>query len=293
MIKIYLMKKITNVSRSALLLFIVLFVHFLFGSSVSSFEANKESELISENLQIRNEYIKLEERLFKMEGQLNEVREYNNLIYSQILGIDFDTTNFHLYRNDSARTVFDVHDSLFNEIDERTIHAAEMLALQLEKLQETTSLFKQNKNAILYYPNISPINTVDFIKITSEYGYRTHPIDNVVLFHEGIDISATVGTPIRATAQGRVVEVMYSKYGYGNRVLIKHAYGFETLYAHMDVINVKKGQWLKKGQKIGTVGNSGKSTGPHLHYEIRKNGEPRDPLGYFYTYLTDELLAMK
>jgi murein DD-endopeptidase MepM/ murein hydrolase activator NlpD len=86
---------------------------------------------------------------------------------------------------------------------------------------------------------------------------------------------------------------MYSKYGYGNRVVIKHAYGFETLYAHLDVINVKRGQWVRKNQLIGTVGNTGKSTGAHLHYEIHKNGETRDPLGYFYTSIAEEYLAMK
>ena len=128
--------------------------------------------------------------------------------------------------------------------------------------------------------------------MSSPYGWREHPTEKQVLFHEGIDISANVGSQVFSTAQGRVVKIMYSKYGYGNRILIKHAYGFETLYAHLGVIHVKKGQWVNKNQLIGSVGNTGRSTGPHLHYEIHKNGEPRDPLGYFYTHITDELLAM-
>jgi len=168
-----------------------------------------------------------------------------------------------------------------------------MLATQLIKLQETSQLFKNNKNAILYYPTISPIKTKDFICLSSPYGMRDHPTEKKVLFHEGVDISANVGSPIYSTAQGTVVKVTYSKYGYGNKVVIKHAYGLETLYAHLGDINVKKGQWVKKNQLIGTVGNTGRSTGPHLHYEIHKYNEPRDPLGYFYTHITDELLAMK
>jgi len=97
-----------------------------------------------------------------------------------------------------------------------------------------------------------------------------------------VDIAAKKGSPVYATAQGRVSEISYSKYGYGNKIVIRHEYGFETLYAHLSVINVRKGQWIKKNQFIGRVGNTGTSTGNHLHYEIKKYNEPRDPLGYFY-----------
>ena len=173
-----------------------------------------------------------------------------------------------------------------NSCEKKNLHP------ELNKLQETSHLFKDNKNAILYYPTIAPVKTQDFIYVSSPYGMREHPTLKKELFHEGIDISAYVGSKVYSTAQGRVVKIMYSKYGYGNRILIKHAYGFETLYAHLGQIKVKKGQWVRKNQLIGTVGNTGRSTGSHLHYEIRKNGEPRDPLGYFYTHITDELLAM-
>lgn len=250
------------------------------------------SHLLTENMKLKEEYAKLEQKLQEVEELGKEIYEYDNVIYSQVLGVDFDTTGFQYYRNDSINLIGSIHDSIFINISHRAYYAAEMLALQLEKLQETSHLFKDNKNAILYYPTISPIKTKDFIRLSSPYGWRDHPTEKQVLFHEGVDISATVGTPIHSTAQGTVVKILYSKYGYGNRVVIKHAYGFETLYAHMGVIKVKKGQWVRKNQQIGTVGNTGRSTGPHLHYEIHKNGEPRDPMGYFYTHVTDELLAM-
>ena len=114
-----------------------------------------------------------------------------------------------------------------------------------------------------------------------------------MLFHEGIDISAKLGTAIYSTAQGRVIDVTYSPFGYGNKIILEHAYGFETLYAHLNTIKVREGQLIKKNQFIGTVGSTGLSTGPHLHYEIRSYGETRDPLGYFYMNITDELLVMK
>jgi len=261
-------------------------------SSTSASSHGLDSRLATENLRLKNEYAKLTVKLAEMERQIEEIREYDNVIYSQILGVDYDTTDFYQYQNDSAKIAFDMFDSIFSEVNDRTYYAAEMLATQLVKLQETSKLFKSNKNAILYYPTISPIKTKEFICLSSPYGWRNHPVEKQILFHEGIDISAYPGTPVYSTAQGKVVKILYSKYGYGNRIVIQHAYGFETLYAHLDIIKVKRGQWVGKNQVIGTVGSTGTSTGPHLHYEIHKNNEPRDPLGYFYTEFTQELLAM-
>ena len=253
----------------------------------------KNSKLQHENVKLRKEYIELQEKLKKLEIKTAEIQEYDNLLYSQVLGVDYDTNNFYQYKNDGAIFAFKSTDSMFIEVNERALYAAEMLATQLIKLQDVSSEFQNNKNTIDYYPTISPIKTKDFVKVSSPYGWRQHPIKKQMLFHEGIDISANIGTEVYSTAQGRVVKVMYSKYGYGNRIVIKHAYGFETLYAHLSIIKVKKGQWIKKNQLIGNVGDTGRSTGPHLHYEIHKYGETRDPLGYFYTHITDELLAMQ
>lgn len=250
-------------------------------------------ELIAENNRLKNALEIMTQRFDGIESQLNEMKEYNKELYSEFMGVTYDTTDFHLYRNDSAMLMFTTYDSMFNTLDENSIYVAERLALELEKLKNTSELFLQNKYAINYYPTISPIRTKDFIKLTSPYGYRKDPFTGKKIFHEGVDISANVGAPIYASASGTVVKILYSKYGYGNRIIIKHKYGFETLYAHVNKIKVKKGQWVYKNQQIGSVGNTGRSTGPHLHYEIRKYDETRDPLGYFYTYLTSDLLAEK
>lgn len=295
------MKKSKNVIGKTLLIILVMTTVSLFiggtppliNASNEGVVRNSMTHVMNENIELKREYSELMKKLEKMEETTQEIYEYDNMLYAQVLGVDFDTTDFSKYRNDSAAIIFNLHDSIFKSVDNRAFYASEMLALQLVKLQATSHRFKNNKNAILYYPTISPIKTTEFIELSSPYGWRMHPIDKKMLYHEGVDIAANVGSPIHSTAQGRVIKILYSKYGYGNRVLIQHAYGFETLYAHMGVINVKKGQWVNKNQIIGTVGNTGKSTGPHLHYEIHKNGEPRDPLGYFYTNITDEYLAMK
>jgi murein DD-endopeptidase MepM/ murein hydrolase activator NlpD len=150
---------------------------------------------------------------------------------------------------------------------------------------------KKDKTILDYYPRLSPIKTKDFICISSGFGWRNHPIYKKPIFHEGVDISARPGTKVYASASGRVDKIMYSKFGYGNRIVIKHKYGYETLYAHLGNINVKKGQTIKIGQLIGTVGSTGLSTGYHLHYEVHLDGDYEDPLAYFYSGITNDLIA--
>jgi len=295
------MKKSKTMFGKIIIVIMIIIIIAFNGEFTSTMSASSDgdirttnSRLRYENSELKKEYLKLTETLVEMETLVNKIYEYDNVIYSQYLGVDFDTTDFHQYRNDSNNLVLKQNDTLFSVVSDRAFYVAEMLATQLIKLQETSTNFKKNKNTILYYPTISPIKTRDFVEITSPYGWREHPIiKNKVLFHEGVDIAARVGTNVYSTAQGRVVKILYSKYGYGNRIVIKHAYGFETLYAHLGVIRVRKGQWINKNQLIGSVGSTGLSTGPHLHYEIRKNNEPRDPLGYFYTHIAQELLAVK
>jgi murein DD-endopeptidase MepM/ murein hydrolase activator NlpD len=112
--------------------------------------------------------------------------------------------------------------------------------------------------------------------VTSEFGYRIHPIAGNLKFHTGIDIGADYGTPIEAADGGRVI---YNSWfgGYGNTIIIDHGKGIVTLYAHCSELFVKSGQLVVKGQKIALVGSTGNSTGPHLHFEVRKNGEPTNP----------------
>lgn len=289
--------KIT-IKRFIIIFFVIVLIFtfsgiFTLNSNAGTFGVidSKTLQLMNENDKLKKEYDSLIEKLNEIEREMKRRKEVDNLIYTQILGVDFDTTDYYKYE-----TNIDLEsqplDTVFSKVTNRAMYAAKMLSSELNKLEETSHRFKNNKNAILYYPTISPIKTKDFIHLSSPYGWREHPTKKQTIFHEGVDISAHPGTEVYSTAQGRVVKIMYSKYGYGNRIVIKHAYGFETLYAHLGIIDVKKGQWVNKNQKIGTVGNTGLSTGPHLHYEIKKYNEPRDPLGYFYTHLTEEYLAM-
>lgn len=112
-------------------------------------------------------------------------------------------------------------------------------------------------------------NPVKYTRVTSSYGYRIHPITKKRTLHTGMDLKAKTGTPIYAPADGIVRYTKRSNYGYGNLIILSHNYGFETLYGHLKTIKVKEYQYIKKGQIIGLVGNTGRSTGSHLHYEVK------------------------
>lgn len=252
---------------------------------------NNNNTLLYENLLLRNKYKTLEERLVNIEKQMITVNEYDKIIYSQILGLTIDSCDLKAYDYEFNHNSINM-DSIFNVLDRKTLLMSKIVSDQLNKLIKSKEVINKNKNILDLYPNLSPIRTIDIIEISSGFGWRTHPVYKTPIFHDGIDIAAKPNTNVYSTINGRVVDVKYSKYGYGNRVVIKNSAGFEVLFAHLsERIFVKKNQIVTKGQLIATTGNSGTSTGPHLHYEIRKHDKLKDPLGYFYTYLTNDLIA--
>jgi len=117
-------------------------------------------------------------------------------------------------------------------------------------------------------------------RLTSGFGRRSDPINNRPAFHAGIDIKGNIGQKIKATADGVVKTSSYEKNGFGNFVILRHGNGYETVFGHLSKRLVKVGEKIQRGQVIGLMGNSGRSTGPHLHYEVRYNGEPINPKKY-------------
>jgi murein DD-endopeptidase MepM/ murein hydrolase activator NlpD len=139
-------------------------------------------------------------------------------------------------------------------------------------------LVKQKKDSLRFIPAIFPC---DGRRLTDGFGKRRHPITGRIAMHEGLDIAADIGRPVYATADG-VVQFAGRNGGYGKSVFLDHKNGFQTRYAHLNKILVNKGQFVKRGDKIGEIGNSGRSTGPHLHYEVRFHRTPLDPMGFFF-----------
>jgi len=150
------------------------------------------------------------------------------------------------------------------------------------------SLIMNKKRMLAHIPAIQPISNKDLTRIASGFGYRIDPIYKTIKLHTGIDFAAPKGTPIYATGDGIVEFAGKNGDGYGYHVIINDGYGYETLFGHMMKIKVRKNQSVKRGEVIGWVGSSGKSTGPHCHYEVIKNGTKIDPVYYFYNDLTPE-----
>ena len=154
--------------------------------------------------------------------------------------------------------------------------------IQKDSFNTIFNKIKSNEKMYRHIPSISPVKGY----IGSKYGYRTDPIDGKRRMHSGLDFPVNLNTDVVATGDGVVTKAQYDS-GWGRYIKIDHGYGYETVYAHLWKINVKKGQKVKRGDKIGKSGNSGRAAGFHLHYEVHKNNKTVDPLNYFFTGYID------
>jgi len=167
-------------------------------------------------------------------------------------------------------------------------HLSNQLYVQSTSFDEVFEMAKHMEDMAACIPAIQPISDKYKRRISSYYGYRIHPIYKRRVFHDGLDFSAPSGTEIYAAADGVIETASRSSYGYGNKIVIDHGYGYKTVYAHMSKFAVRRGTKVKRGQLIGYVGNSGLSTSPHLHYEVHRNGKKVNPIYYFFNDLSPE-----
>ena len=164
---------------------------------------------------------------------------------------------------------------------------ARRLYVQSKSFDDLLELAQTQEERLQCIPAIQPIANKDLKQTASGYGMRMDPIYRTPRFHAGMDFNARVGTDIYATGNGSV-EFAGWRQGYGNTVIIDHGFGYKTLYAHMHNIKIREGQKVSRGEVIGTVGNTGKSTGPHLHYEVLVRGKNDNPAKYYFMDLSPE-----
>ena len=156
------------------------------------------------------------------------------------------------------------------------------LAVQSKSLDEIFKLAKAKNNLLSAIPAIQPVRNENLKRMASGFGYRSDPFTKVKKMHEGMDFTAKTGTPIYATGDGLVAKSDNTASGFGNHIVIRHGFGYETLYAHLSKYKVRAGQRVKRGDVIGYVGSTGRSEGPHLHYEVHKDGKVVNPLNFYY-----------
>ncbi len=163
---------------------------------------------------------------------------------------------------------------------------ASQVYVQSKSFDEVFELARNKEKMLASIPAIQPVNNIELKRLSSYYGYRPDPIYKIKKFHAGVDFSAPQGTPFYATGNGVVTKTSRSRRGYGNTITVDHGYGYTTFYAHLKDIKTKRGAKVKRGQIIGTIGNTGKSTAPHLHYEVRKDNRTMNPIYFFFNDLT-------
>ncbi|EHQ42127.1 M23 family metallopeptidase [Myroides odoratus] len=159
---------------------------------------------------------------------------------------------------------------------------AKQTAIQSRSLDDIINLAKGKEKLLAAIPAIQPVKNESLKHMASGYGYRSDPFTKIKKFHSGMDFSVNIGTPIYATGDGRVTRANNQLSGYGNLIEVEHGYGYQTRYAHLSKYNVKQGQTVKRGDIIGYAGSTGRSSGPHLHYEVHYKGNPVNPLNYYY-----------
>lgn len=174
------------------------------------------------------------------------------------------------------------------ETARRLDNIRKQIYIQSKSFDELIDLSRRKEDMLRSIPAILPISNKDLTRTASGYGLRIHPIYKIIKFHAGMDFTAPTGTDVYATGNGVIAAVVSSMRGLGNHVIIDHGFGYQTVYAHLDRFNVRKGQKVNRGDIIGFVGDTGLSVAPHLHYEVKLNGANVDPVNYYFNDLTAE-----
>lgn len=251
-----------------------------------------EKLLRAENERLSTRYQDLRQQLDDLQQQMTELEKRDNNVYRSIFEAEPIPDSARARALEKQRADAEVarlgDNQLVSSIQKDLDTLGNRIQAQEKSFVQLSSLINNKEKLIAATPAIQPVSNKDLNRIASGFGYRIDPIYKTIKMHAGLDFTAPQGTPIYATANGVVRLAGYSDGGYGNHVVISHGYGYETLYGHMVRIKARAGQRVKRGELIGYVGSTGKSTGPHLHYEVHKNGNKLDPVYFFYNDLGPE-----
>ena len=262
-------------------------LYFWLYTSVFGLDLPKTAHLKKENAKWRARYEMLGHQMDLRERTLNGIEQRDDDVYRSILGLEAIPEEVKQAGFGGANRYAYLEDLGGDELLKKTVKRLDVLTkrayIQSKALDEVVTVSKQVAEMKACVPAVPPIcPEKGKYRVSSNYGRRYDPINrSKIAFHDGIDFATgKVGYPVYTTGDGVVEKVRYQFFGYGNEIVIDHGFGYKTRYAHLHSINVSKGQVLKRGQLIGEVGNTGKSTGPHLHYEVLFKNKPVDPMAF-------------
>lgn len=265
---------------------ILVSIAFRFIPSPEAKIANARYEKMKENYDV------LENKIKTVQQQMVSLENRDNQVYRSIFEANPLPDSARAKLIEQKKEVEKVEaindDKMGNELAKTLNNLSARVAYQFDSYNDIEKLIKNQGEKLASIPAIQPVSNRDLDRLASGFGMRIDPVYGTPKMHKGLDFTAPQGTPIYATGNGVVRESGFSEGGYGNHVVINHGYGYETLYGHMVRIKVRNGQRVKRGELIGWVGSTGKSTGPHCHYEVHVNNGEVDPVYFFYNDLTPE-----
>jgi murein DD-endopeptidase MepM/ murein hydrolase activator NlpD len=266
----------TTLASSLLLAFI--FLQF--------YESPKTRAMKKENERLLTQYELLYKDLGTVEKVLSELEQRDNNLYRVIFESDPIPSTIRRAGFGGVNRYSQLESLDNSELVIKTAEKLDVLSkeayIQAKSYDEVMKMALNKEKLVASMPAIMPISNKSLKGTASGWGFRIHPIYKIKMFHYGMDFTAPVGTKIYATGDGVVKEVESEYGGFGKYVVIDHGFGYETLYGHMSKFNVRVGERVKRGSVIGYVGNSGTSTGPHVHYEVHRNSVPVNPQNYYF-----------
>ena len=255
------------------------------------FPSPREKQLLREKATMESQLEVLNSQVDQMQVVMTDLQQRDDNLYRVLFGAE----PIPLSVRQGAQRKIDYYEQLAKMTNSEL--AADLtlkvdllekeIYVQAKSYDEVAQMAKEQEIRMENIPAIQPVMNKDLKRVASGYGMRIDPVYHVRKFHQGMDFTAPTGTEIFATGNARV-EFTGWKQGYGNTVILDHGYGYKTLYAHLYKSLVRKGQKVRRSDIIALVGNTGKSTGPHLHYEVRLNGKPVDPRNYYFYDLSPE-----
>lgn len=265
------------------ILFLYLFLTF--------FPSPREKQLLREKTSLESQLEVLNNQVDQMQVVMTDLQQRDDHLYRVLFGAE----PIPLSVRQGAQRKIDYYEQIAQMTNSEL---AADLALKVDLLEkeiyvqaksydEVAQMAKEQEIRMENIPAIQPVMNKDLKRVASGYGMRIDPVYHVRKFHQGMDFTAPTGTEVFATGNAKV-DFAGWKQGYGNTVILDHGYGYKTLYAHLYKILVRKGQKVRRSDIIALVGNTGKSTGPHLHYEVRLNNKPVDPRNYYFYDLSPE-----
>jgi murein DD-endopeptidase MepM/ murein hydrolase activator NlpD len=282
----YVLKVLSYLSTSVVFSAVILLLAFYFFDSPKERMLKREVQLYELQFKLMNE------RLDKIQAVLNDMADRDDNIYRVIFESEPIPSDVRKAGIGGADRYNELEGYRNTDLLIRTASRLDKITAQMyvqtKSFDEVYEMAKNKARLLASIPAIQPVSNNDLRRLSSYFGYRTDPYYKIMKFHEGVDFSAPIGTDIYATGDGVVITAERSKTGYGNQIVIDHGFGYKTMYAHLQSFKVRLGERVTRGQIIGTVGSTGKSTSPHLHYEVWKSNKPINPINYFFNDITPE-----